>query len=43
MPIILVENRTNIIKAIRVIGFDAMFSKKLYELSKNQWENEMAG
>lgn len=42
MPIILVENRTNIIKAIRVIGFDAMFSKKLYELSQNQWENGMA-
>ncbi len=41
MPIVLVENRTNIIKAMRVIGFDTMFSKKLYELSKKQWENTM--
>ena len=38
MPIILEENRTNIIKAMRVIGLYNDFSKLLYELVKDQWE-----
>lgn len=37
MPMVLVDFETNIIKAMRVIGFKNEFSKKLYELSKHQW------
>lgn len=39
MPIILVDRITGIIKAMRVIGYDNKFSKKLYELLKTQWKN----
>lgn len=39
MPIILVDRITGIIKALRVIGYDNKFSKKLYELIKTQWKN----
>ena len=39
MPIILVDRITGIIKALRVIGYDNKFSKKLYELLKTQWKN----
>lgn len=39
MPIILVDRVTGNIKAMRVIGYDNKFSKKLYELLKTQWEN----
>lgn len=41
VSIILVENRTNIIKAIRVIRLDNEFSKKLYELSLRQWNHKI--
>ncbi len=41
MPIILVENRTNIIKAMRVIGLYNDFSKTLYELVRDQWEMKL--
>lgn len=41
MPIILVENRTNTIKAMRVIGLYNDFSKTLYELVRDQWEMKL--
>ena len=37
MPIILVDTKTKIIKALRVIGYDNRFSQKLYELAHKQW------
>ena len=40
-PIIAVENNTNIIEAIRCIGFDKIFSKKLYEFAMQQRENSI--
>ena len=39
MPIILVDTKTKIIKALRVIGYDNRFSQKLYELAHTQWVN----
>ena len=39
MPIILVDTKTKIIKALRVIGYDNRFSQKLYELAHTQWMN----
>ncbi len=41
MPIFLVDNSTNIIKAIRVVGFNKEFSRKLYDFSKEQFENKI--
>lgn len=41
MPIILIDSNTRIIKAIRVIGFNADFSRKFYELSYCQWKNKI--
>lgn len=35
-PVIAIENSTNIIEAMRCIGFDAEFSRKLYEFSIKQ-------
>lgn len=34
-----VDNDTNIIKAMRAIGFDAKFSSKLYKFAK-KWEDK---
>ena len=36
-----VDNDTNIIKAMRAIGFDAKFSSKLYKFAKKQWEDKI--
>lgn len=41
MPIILVDADTNIIRAIRLAGLPKDMSQKLYELSKEQWENKI--
>ncbi len=41
VPIIAVDNRTNIIKAIRVVGFDAEFSAKLYAFAEKQWSDKI--
>lgn len=38
MPIILTDQNTNEIKAMRAIGFDESFSRKLYELCRKQWD-----
>ena len=38
-PVVVVENRTNIIQAIRLLGFDPEFSEKLYRLAMKQREN----
>lgn len=38
MPIVFTDQRTNAIKALRVIGFDEPFSRKLYELCRKQWD-----
>lgn len=38
MPIVLADQNTNAIKALRVIGFDESFSRKLYELCRKQWD-----
>lgn len=43
MPIILVDTKTKIIKALRVIGYDNRFSQKLYELAHTQWVNGVSG
>ena len=37
-----VDNDTNIIKAMRAIGFDAKFSSKLYKFAKKQWEDKIS-
>lgn len=37
MPVFLVDNATNTIMAIRGLGFKNELSRKLYELSKEQW------
>ena len=39
----LVDVETNIIKAMRVLGFKNEFSQKLYDLSKQQWKNGAKG
>ena len=36
-----VDNDTNIIKALRAIGFDAKFSSNLYKFAKKQWEDKI--
>ena len=38
-PVFVIDNRTNIIKALRVVGLDAGFSEKLYELAMEQRKN----
>lgn len=40
-PVIVIENSTNIIEAIRCIGFDAEFSKTLYEFSMKQRKDKI--
>lgn len=42
MPIILTDQNTNEIKAMRAIGFDESFSRKLYELCRKQWDEGVA-
>ena len=37
MPVFLVDNETNTIMAMRGLGFKNEFSRKLYELSNEQW------
>lgn len=39
MPIFLVDKESNILCAMRAIGFNNEFSKKLYMYSKIQWDN----
>lgn len=39
MPIFLIDKDTNILKAMRAVGFTNDFSKKLYQYSKEQWKN----
>lgn len=41
VPIVAVEGKDNVIKAMRVIGFDADFSRKLYTFAEKQWRNKM--
>lgn len=41
VPIIAVENSNNVIMAIRAVGFDIDFSRKLYECAKSQWDNKI--
>ncbi len=38
MPIVFVDVDTQIIRAIRLVGFKNDFCQKLYELSQKQWE-----
>lgn len=40
-PIVILDNNTNIIKAMRAVGFDPDFSYKLYVFAKRQWENKI--
>lgn len=42
MLIVFADQRTNVIKALRVIGFDESFSRKLYELCRKQWNEGVA-
>ena len=42
MPIVFADQNTNVIKALRVIGFDEPFSRKLYELCRKQWDEGVA-
>lgn len=37
IPIIIVENSTNIIKALRVLGWDNNFSFRFYKFCERQW------
>lgn len=37
MSIVLADQNTNEIKALRVIGFDEPFSRRMYELCRKQW------
>ena len=41
MLIFLIDNATNRIKAMHAVGFKNKFSRKLYELSKIQWEHKL--
>ena len=41
VPIIAVDNKDNIIRALRVVGFDPEFSSKLYSFAKKQWEERL--
>ena len=40
-PIIIIDNSTNIIEAMRCIGFDIKFSQKLYDFAISQRENRI--
>lgn len=42
MLVVLADQNTNEIKAMRVIGFDEPFSRKLYELCRKQWDEGIA-
>lgn len=42
MLIVFADQRTNVIKALRGIGFDESFSRKLYELCRKQWNEGVA-
>lgn len=42
MLIVLTDQNTNEIKALRAIGFDEPFSRKLYELCRKQWDEGVA-
>ncbi len=42
MPIVFADQNTNVIKALRGIGFDEPFSRKLYELCRKQWYEGVA-
>ena len=39
MPVFLVDKETNILCAMRAVGFSNDFSRKLYQYSKKQWDN----
>lgn len=39
MPVFLVDKETNILCAMRAVGFSNDFSSKLYQYSKMQWDN----
>lgn len=39
MPVFLVDKETNILCAMRAVGFSNDFSGKLYQYSKKQWDN----
>ncbi len=41
VPVIAVEGRSNIIKAMRVVGLDPEFSRKLYMFAEKQWRNKI--
>ena len=41
VPIFIIENTDNTIQGMRVMGFDADFSKKFYKASRNQFENKI--
>lgn len=41
VPVIIVENTTNMITAIRAVGLDNNFSTKLYRFAKEQWKNRI--
>lgn len=41
VPIIAVDNKDNIIRALRVVGFDPEFSSKLYSFAKKQWKERI--
>ena len=41
VPIFIIENSNNTIQGMRVMGFDAEFSKKFYEASRKQFENKI--
>ncbi len=42
VPIVAVDNRDNVIKALRVVGLDPEFSAKLYSFAKKQWEDKIS-
>lgn len=41
VPVIAVEGSNNIIKAIRAVGLDPEFSRKLYMFAEKQWRNKI--
>lgn len=41
VPVIAVEGSDNIIKAMRVVGLDPDFSRRLYMFAEKQWRNKM--
>ena len=42
IPIVAVDNRDNVIKALRVVGLYSEFSAKLYSFAKKQWEDKIS-